>query len=217
MFVAPEIIPLEAVSKSAAAVQAAAGASLEGVAYLDTADVLRWRGAEDVRTVQSIRANLPQLPDTEVDEIYERIVAAEAQIVGAGRTLATYDEGTAQVDDELLVATFPGAVLLEAQHATDPVRKSDGLRGGADHGTGGLGLVLAQDVGGRIIIPRGRQMGNANVSPEHPVKDALLQSAAGGAYERFFSVHGCAPSKVTGPLDEVEVHAIIGLGLNPGE
>jgi hypothetical protein len=212
----PEIIPEQAIAGPAADFMARGAQDLRVADALASRDSARWMQAEDVRKLRILSVHAPELPDAAVHDVYGRVLEAEATIAGA-RRLADYAEGVATHDDELLVATFPGSVLLEAQHATDPVRKDSGVREGADHGTGGLGLVLAEDLGGRIIVPVGRQSGNANVDPDHPIKEQLLDAAASGKYDRFFAVHGCYPGKVVHPMDVTEVHGVIGLGKNPGE
>jgi hypothetical protein len=213
----PQPVTPEALIGPAAALEASAATNPRVADALAGGDAVRWGCAEDIRKLRMLQSHLPQLPDSAVQDVYDRVVEAEAQVVGAARRQEDYAEGTAIREDELLLATFPGAVLLEAQHATDPVRKATGKRGGADHGTGGLALVLAEDMGAHVVIPRGRQTGNANVDPEHPLKDELRRAAATGEYEKFFSVHGCFPGKVLHPMDVTEIHGVIGLGTNPAE
>lgn len=214
----PEVISEAAVVGPALEAIAIAGQDPRVQDQLAARSAARWLQTEDVRELRVTSVHAPQLPDDEVRELYERVAEAEALVVGSRRRLADYAEGTAPWDDKLLVVNSPGTVLLEAQHATDPVRKESGEREGADHGTGGLGLVLAEDLGGRIIVPRGRQLGNANVDPEHPVKTELLRPAGQGqAFDRFFAVHGCYPGKVTSLWDITEVHGVIGLGRNATE
>lgn len=96
--------------------------------------------------------HLPQGPDDEIRQIYQRIVEAEGFVIGTTLLNSDYGVGTALCNNELLVLGN-GPVLMDAQHATDPVRIASGRREAADHGTGGLGIVLAEEVGGRIIIP----------------------------------------------------------------
>lgn len=183
-------------------------------AHLATIDQQRWKGAKDLRTLREFAVHLPQLPDVEIGQFYERIVEAEASVVGATLLKSDYDNGTASFADELLVIG-DGSVLMDAQHGTNPVRTASGKREAADHGTAGLGIVLAKEVGGRIVIPRGRQTGNANVDQQHPVKLRLLKEAAAQPYDAFFSVHGMRPGKVSDLTDTSEIHAVIGLGRDP--
>lgn len=212
-----EVIAPDAVVQPALALVAEAQDDQRLADRLDTADRTRWTLAEDVRGLAVMAPHLPQLPDDRVQQVYERIMEAEASVVGPRLRSSDYGEGTAAFGNELLVQTTPGTALLEAQHATDPVRKETGERGAADHGTGGLGLVVAEDVGGKIIVSRGLQTSNANTFADHPIKDELLAATATGEYTRFLSVHGCAPGKVASLLDLSEIHAVIGLGTDPTE
>jgi hypothetical protein len=213
----PEIVSVEAVTTPATKLIANAQTDLGLHGLLLDRDHARQRVAEDIRLLQALAPHLPQLPDADVHDVYERVVEAEATAVGPKRQLNDYSGGTATHDDELRIVDQGTGNLLEAQHATDPVRKDSGKREAADHGTGGLGLVLAEDAGGRIIVPLGRQTGNANTDAKHPIKDELLAAAATGAYDQFFSVHGMRPGKVLDLRDVSEIHAVIGLGLNPTE
>jgi hypothetical protein len=209
----PDVLPPEAVTAPAQAMLDRA--AIEPVVADQLADLqIRRRSvAEDLRL---LAPHLPQLPDALITETYERIVEAENAIVGGTRCNRDYGNGTASVDNELLVVG-DGRVLMDAQHATDPVRKASGTREAADHGTGGLGTVLAQDAGGRIVIARGRQTGNPNVDPSHPLKDRLLIEAGSRTYDAFFSVHGMRSGKVLSLDDPTEIHGVIGLGIDPTE
>jgi hypothetical protein len=158
---------------------------------------------------------LPELPEQEAREVYERVVEAERRRVSPNLRTEEYASGTANYDDETTVLSGHGSVLVTAEHATDPVRKATGIREGADHGTGGLAEVLHEDTDSTVIIPIGRQTGNAAVNEDYPVKDhmrLLLPDNDG-----FVSVHGMIPGKTTDVFGRREVQAILGLGKDPSE
>ncbi len=214
MSIKPEIISPDTITGMAEELLAEAQVDQDASDRLAFAARIREDAAQDVRRLSRLAVCLPQMPDAEATAIYERVLEAEERVIGSARRLADYGEGTADQDDAFLVAGN-GPALLEAQHATDPVRKATGRREAADHGTGGLGIVLAEDGAGRIIVPNGRQTGNANVDANHPVKQWLLEQLETNVFDRFFSVHGMRPGKVTHLEDLSEIHAVVGLGLDP--
>lgn len=183
---------------------------------LEAINSQRWGVAQDLRKLRKVQVHAPQLPEARAQSIYDQIITAEASVVGPTRTIARYDHGTAQHTDELLVQG-QGIVLAEAQHATNPVRKTTQTREAADHGTGGLTLVLAERQSMLAIVPLGRQSGNANSDPKHVIKKEMVRQYDPGQHIGFLSLHGCYPGKVTSPSDLVEVHAIIGLGDRPND
>ena len=176
----------------------------------------RWGGAEDITTLKSLAPHLPQTPDAVVGTVYDGIDQYERKYGAPNRLADEYGVGTASRDDELAWIDGDGPLLMEAQHATDPVRRSTGLREGADHGTAGLAGVLAQDGMGLAILPRGRQTGNANANRKHPLKDELsFEVEKDPTYDGFLSIHGMKPGKAIDLLDDTELHGVIGLGKEP--
>lgn len=176
-------------------------------------DQQRWGIAEDMAKLRMLQPSLPELPNAHACEIYEQIVMQEARLAGA--TFEEYDQGTALHDDQLRIIGT-GRILADAQHATNPVRIRTGLREAADHGTAGLAAVLARYQSYQVVVPLGMQTSNANTAPEHPIKDALVEHFD-ARHAGFVSLHGCYAGKVTHPADELEVHAVIGLGKEPNE
>lgn len=190
---------------------------------LDEAYQSRLAAAEDIGSLlKAAQPSLPELPDSRAREVYERLQAAERSVVGASLTAKQYEFGTATTDDEIL-AVGQGAALMDAGHATSPIRKADAargrmVRGSADPGTGGLALVLAEDGLGKAVIPIGRQTSNTNNSgDDHPLKVVLGEELDTRGYDGFTSLHGCYDGKVTSLLDRTAIHAVVGLGANPSE
>jgi len=191
---------------------------------IDDAFNERWRAAEDPRLLDRYAAYLPELPDQAAQEAYDLVEAWERFLLVSplpGMPLPEvpfakvhYNQGKATTDNALEFVGH-GPVLMEAQHASDPVRKQTGMREAADHGTAGLAAAVAVHGMGRAIIPVGRQTGNANVNPEHPIKAAVSEEMASGAYEGFMSIHGKIPGRAIDLRDRTEVHAVIGLGRDP--
>jgi hypothetical protein len=164
----------------------------------------------------------PELPQDDAYDTLDRVRAYERALIlpsdkdRRALLLADYADGTATTEDQLYITNQDGTRLLaSADHATDPVRKATGVREGADHGTAGLAFLLATKRPVTSIIPIGKQTGNAAVTPNHPLKQAmddLLPSRAG-----FLSIHGMRPGKLESLGDRTEIHGIIGLGRTPNE
>ena len=101
-------------------------------------------------------------------------------------------------------------MVASAEHATAPTRKLSGTSQGADYGTGGLALLLAERAGAAAVVPRGRQSPHSREDREHilgQVVRSMLPSRLG-----LVAVHGMFPGKVVDLSDPVELHAVIGLG-----
>ncbi len=159
---------------------------------------------------------LPQLPDEWAYSIFERIEAAERTYAAPNLQEDEYAEGTAKEDDDIAVVRTEGNKrhLFSAEHATKPFSlKTKQLRN-PDSGTAGLAAVLAEDYGTAIIM-RGRQTSNVPSDPGHPIRPYIeheLQTA-----DSFLSLHGKNPGMFVHPVDEAEIHACIGLGIEPSE
>lgn len=167
----------------------------------------RWGTAEDMRRLSALQLCAPELPDSEIFDVYDRVREAERSLIAPTMLAQDYLRGTAGVDNEVRTV-YGGRLLLSAEHATEPPRKKGW---GADHGTGGLAAVVAAQDGVDALIPIGRQTSNAVSDPEHAIKHAiraLLTPERLG----FISLHGMTPNKVSGLLDDREIHALVGFG-----
>ncbi len=127
-----------------------------------------------------------------------------------------YAAGSARYPDEVGVYGTPHRhVLVSADHATSPYKKSAAEYRGADYGTAGLAILLS-DESVQAVVPLGWQTGNVAVSPDdHPIKrriGGLLPHKAG-----FISLHGMASGKLITLQDPTEIHAVVGLGATPNE
>jgi hypothetical protein len=217
-----DVRPVYPTAQEAASFLGEAAASPQLADQAAAAFTRRWEKAEDPRQLRRYLVHAPQLPDSKAQEVYEEVLAWERFFIAphltSGDTIPgfLYGAGTAAFPDQLAIVGS-GPVLMEAQHATDPVRKATGKRELADHGTAGLAASIASLGLGRAVIPRGLQTGNGNVGESHPIKDELVCQSAQAPYAGFLSVHGMVPSRVIHPLDDEEVHAVIGLGLQPRE
>lgn len=173
-----------------------------------------------IRSLRDITPSLPELPEQRAYEILERAEAWERQLIGLRQnsaiTLDAYRLGAANYPDEVRLLSQGGdKPLMTAEHATDVVRKATGKLGNADHGTGAITAIFAEDGAATSIIPVGRQTGNAAVDMSHPIKDVTESLLP--IVPAYLSVHGMKPGKVTSPNGGKEVHAVIGLGNQPGE
>lgn len=165
-----------------------------------------------INAVASLAPRLPELPDLQALSTYERLVELERNVAPTG-SVDEYADGTASEVDDILVQRGDGAPLLSADHATNPIRKSTGKMGGADHGTAALALSLGDEFDASVVLPRGMQTGNGNVDVEHPLKREIAKLLPD--HDSFVSIHGMVPGKFVHQHDPTEVHAVLGLGTNP--
>lgn len=157
---------------------------------------------------------LPQGPDDWMNDIYERIEAAERKYAAPNLLSDEYKDGTAEKDDDIAHVQGNGNFLFTAPHATQTIRAATGRLGFADKGTGGMTAVLAEDFGNGFIMT-GRQTMSPVAEEKHPLKDAVkpfIPDASG-----FIDVHACNSRFFVRPTDRYNVHASLGLGENPSE
>ncbi len=176
--------------------------------------------------VQSLRQAAVTLPENQEEkafEVLDQLETYERKLIlpaGFNRPLvrADYAEGSATEDDQVAIFNSrPGAVILSADHATDPVRKATGIREGADQGTAGIVRLLSERNDTTAIVPLGRQTGNAATTPNHPVKQSMRRLLQDLNATGFGSIHGMMPGKIADEGDATEIQAIIGLGKEPSE
>jgi hypothetical protein len=162
-----------------------------------------------------------ELPESAVFDTLDALEFYEHSLVirnGAVRPIvvADYALASANYPDEVRVyGEANNQVLVSADHASDPFKKSTNTYREADHGTGGLAMLVAER-GAQSVIPVGKQTANVAVSPDsHPLKQKigqLLPTKVG-----FISLHGMIPGKLLELNDKTEIHAIIGLGAAPNQ
>jgi len=174
-----------------------------------------------VSALRTVSVFAPELPEADAFETLDRVREYERRLILPHQVgsrillLADYAEGQAVKDDEINILNLDGELLASADHATDPVRKATGIREGADHGTAGLVRLLTERHNATGIVPIGKQTGNAAVTPNHPVKQAMDELLPGRA--GFLSIHGMMPGKLENLTDRTEIHGIVGLGKTPSE
>ncbi|HJQ08346.1 MAG TPA: hypothetical protein VJ836_02570 [Candidatus Saccharimonadales bacterium] len=212
-----EVVPIEDVRAAAEADLALAASQPEFAAELVLSAAQRRENAEYVTALRAHASFLPELPEASASEVYERVTEAECMLAAPRLLAKDYNIGTATYDDQLYVVGSNSFLLTEAQHGTAPVRKKTGVVGDPDHGTSGLAYTLAVEGYSTAIIPLGRQTGNANVDPGHGIKQELNRQLKAAPQAGFLSIHGMAPGKMTNLRDISEIHAIVGLGLQPRE
>lgn len=169
----------------------------------------RWGGVEDVRTLKAVQARLPQGADQDANDVMERLMNLERQYAAPHLLSDEYDQGVSVSDDEIRTL-FGGPVLVTAEHATNPFRKSSGRREAADQGTAALAAAMAEDGLAEALLMTGRQQGNAGVTENHPIK--LLAHDKLADHTGFLSIHSKLPGQAPGLFDTSEVHAYVGLG-----
>jgi len=163
---------------------------------------------------------LPQDPTDEwAKELYERIEEAERTYTAPNLRYEEYIQGTATEPDEIATVKNEEIVdpyLFTAEHATWPinVKTNEYREAGPDAGTGGLAAVMAEDYGTALIM-RGRQTSNVPSLAEHKIRPLISKELARSI--GFMSVHGQFPGKFVHQSDRSEIHACIGLGIDPTE
>jgi hypothetical protein len=212
-----EVISADQVRTAATAALGRASQNPDVAIGLQTLNAQRWGAAEDVRKLRDFVPHMPQLPESGATDVYYKIVQRERGLASRDGTEAGYEAGTAVCDDDLAVFGYGGPLILDAHHATNPIRRESGKREHADHGTGGLVGVMALEGYGVAVVPRGLQTGNANIDEAGPIKTAVADLIRTDRHAGFFSIHGMMPGKVVDLGDPTEVHAVIGLGTNPRE
>jgi len=163
---------------------------------------------------------LPQLPDDKLSRIYEQLRELEHSYIGRDLVLEQYGPGTATKSNEIVTVKGGGDVVFTAAHATMNMRvnKADRSKppkfGFADTGTAALTSLLAQNHGTGLIMV-GRQTGNAAADSEHVLHKAAAEHMTEA--RGLLDVHGCASHLYTAHSVPFNVHASIGLGLEPRE
>jgi len=163
---------------------------------------------------------IPQMPDAEADDIYERAMEAERALASPGLTIEGYDGGTARTVDELLVVQGIGT-LLTAEHATAHWRFNKDAPArhwvGSDYGTAALSQLVHEDTGAAHIVPTGRQTMDANHDVQHPLKQAMSNVLASDAIRAHFGLHGINLGRVRSLADERGFNIILGVGSDPSD
>lgn len=199
-----------------------AAAPLEPIALPDipnpapgTAEYVAAKVRDRARYDISAMPWLPQGPDDWMNDIYDRVEAAERKYVTPHLRDDEYKDGTARRNDDIAHVSGRGNFLFTAPHATKAMRVANGGKlGFADKGTAGMTAVLAEEFGDGFIVT-GRQTKNPVANPEHPLKDAVrpyVPAATG-----FVDVHASASHLFVRPTDRYNVHASLGLGENPSQ
>jgi hypothetical protein len=209
-----EVVSTDAIRLQAEHDLAVAATDPNVAAELATADQERRSNAEFLIALRTAAVAAPEL-NGDARSVYERIRQAEQTYAAPHLRAEDYVVGTAALPDELVVVGGSTRLLTEAQHGTSTRRKKTGEIGDPDHGTSGLAAVIAFDGVSRAILPLGLQTSNANVQADHPIKTQIADHFRAIPYEEFFSIHGMPPGKASDLRDRSEIHAIIGLGLDP--
>lgn len=154
-------------------------------------------------------------PNPAITEIYKRILEAEEEIAPDG----DYEVGSAKVDDDLLIMHGLCQVLLTAEHATIQKRQlTDRLWvKDADMGIGGLAKVVAEVTQSAAIVAIGRQTGDANFDPEHPLKTAMKEVIEHPQNRAHLSLHMLDRGRVVHPHEVQGDYIQLGIGNKPSE
>ncbi len=177
---------------------------------------------EFLASLRNVSSVIPELPEDDASVTLDIIEAYERSLIlpfgepSRGIVRADYGDGSATYDDEVAIfGEQKYGILVNADHATSPIRVATGVREGPDSGTGAIARLLAEEEEATALIPVGRQTGNASVDADYPIKHRmteLLPDRRG-----FLSIHGMIPGKVLTESDDIEVHALLGLGKDPTE
>jgi hypothetical protein len=148
---------------------------------------------------------------SDIAVVYSRLLNAEERLVPNG----DYLNGSARVDDEVLVLHGLSRVLLTTEHATMQIRKS--VLKEADMGTGALGEVVAQDTNSTAIIAAGRQTSDANYELDHPLKAAMSEIINLPQNRAHLSLHMLDRGRASNPSDYRGYSVMLGIGNKPSE
>ncbi len=161
--------------------------------------------------------HLPELPESEADIVFQRIREAEQKHAAPRFLVEDYDDGVAQSEDELLVVDGLARVILTAEHATRQMRTRDNVTKTKepDYGTAGLGTILQEDTDEALIIALGRQTGDANDDPEHPLKDQLGRLVYLPSSHAHLSLHQSGRTQVEKLTDQKSFGVMVGIGNDP--
>lgn len=161
---------------------------------------------------------LPELNLAERDRVYERITEAEQRLATADGSARGYDQGSATVDNELLVLHGVSSVLLTAEHATTHHRiqkdrnKERRRRMRADYGVAGLSWAVCEDTGSSLILPTGRQLGDADSDFKHPLKNIIQPFLASPSMRAHLSIQDMNIGRVSTIQDTRSYNVLIGIG-----
>jgi hypothetical protein len=144
-------------------------------------------------------------------EIYSRLLGAEEMLFPAG----DYLNGSALVDDKVLILHGLSRILLTAEHASIHLRKGEPKE--ADMGTGSLAEVVAQDTNSTAIIAAGRQTSDANYTLNHPVKEAMAELVRLPENRGHFALHMLDRGRASHASDEQGYSFMLGIGKSPSE
>ncbi len=159
--------------------------------------------------------SIVQLPEPRADEITARILEAE-RAYSPEVSAEGYRAGTASKADDLEVIGGTEPTLITAEHATDHIRDDRAKEG--DWGTGGFTKILATDHGTWAITPIGKQTGDANYDPEHPIKAEAGLIIAQQGIKLAMTIHAIGGGKfLTESKKDLGVSAdmAIGIGSKP--
>lgn len=163
---------------------------------------------------------IPELPETAAQEIYERLMEAERRLAAPRLLASDYDDGVARFDDEMHLAQGNGAAIISTEHATSQQRLRAGVRKrkGPEYGLAALGAILHEDTGATHLSMLGRQTGDPNADPSHPFKDRITHELQTDPRKNVFaSLHGMASGHVSDLYDQKAIDVSIGIGNTPTE
>ena len=151
----------------------------------------------------------------DIADIYRRLCDVEEKLVPSG----DYVVGSARVNDELLVLHGLSRVLLTAEHATIQQRRGrlSVVEKEADIGTGALAEVTAQDTNATAIIAIGRQTGDPNWDPGHPLKNAMAEVIKLPQNRAHLSLHMLNRGRASEPTQKQGYSILLGIGNKPSE
>lgn len=158
---------------------------------------------------------LPELPQADAKDIYDRITEHEARLASPDLSEKGYEQGTAIIDNALYTVRGMTSGLLTAEHAT--AQQREGAVKDADWGTAGLGQVVHEDSGASFIAAIGRQAGDANFDTEHPVKSEIRSIMEDEHPLVIAGLHGMASGKFAELTDTHAFDIFIGIGNTPSE
>ncbi len=159
---------------------------------------------------------LPEKFPDDPSEIYELLCDTEERLFPQGN----YREGSAKLEDELLIVGDINGVILTAEHASEHWRlRENGQRTAleGEEGTGALCAVVGKKTQSMALIAVGRQTADANNDAEHYFKNVIGDVISQSYSEAHISLHGMVRARAQIIDDKRGFAVVVGIGNDPSD
>jgi hypothetical protein len=180
-----------------------------GISNKEAWELRAQRRAADLAV--SSYVELPISFGPQINEVYEVLTETENLLIPN----RDYSNGSAAVENSIVVVPGANQVLLTAEHATNQVRDSN-LKD-ADFGTGALAHMVARTANQTAIIANGKQTSDANYEPIHPLKEAMVGVMADERNKAHLALHLLYRGRASQPKHKRSYSVVLGIGKKPSE